>query len=109
MITQVEQPSGGSVMRRLFALLFLGVLTVPAAAQPWYARGDFGTPSPPPGNPTGELSPWNDLSFPMVQDPINPIHYTRTVGSPEQYFPGIDLEYKLAEEDFDPAHPGSNG
>src|ERR671922_136973 len=51
-------------MRFILGLLVAGLMTVTAAAQPWYFRGDFNT---------------HGLDNPMTQDPMDPTHYTASV------------------------------
>lgn len=80
-------------MRNVSTLILLALLAAPAAGQPFFARGS-----------------WDDW-----QDPPNPAfqmadqgggHYTATIAplNSDQTF-----EYRLAEADYDPSLPTSNG
>jgi PEP-CTERM motif len=88
-------------MRFFFASVVCMLLALPAAAQPpYYARGDFGTPT---GTPP---DPWNDLSYQMVDEGGG--HYTRTVGGPAIYFPNNPFFFKLANADYSTQAPPSD-
>jgi hypothetical protein len=81
--------SGGTQVRFFFSLAIVMMVALPAAAQPWYARGEF--------------NGWTTDNQ-MVDQGGG--HYTATISG---LFANTDFEYKLAEEDYDPAAPGSNG
>lgn len=74
-------------MRFLASALFLAMLAVPAAAQPWYARGEFNN--------------WG-LDIPMVVDPNDSTHYTADILGFDSY----PYNWKVAEEDWSPEMPG---
>jgi hypothetical protein len=80
-------------MRSFSTLVLLALLAAPAGAQPYFARGSWDDwPDPP--NPTSQ----------MVDQGGG--HYTATIGG---FFDGLTFEYRLAEADFDPSFPTSNG
>lgn len=74
-------------MRFLASALLLTLLAVPAAAQPWYARGEFNA--------------WG-LDIPMVVDPEDATHFTADITGFESY----PYNWKIAEEDYNPELPG---
>lgn len=74
-------------MRFLSSVVLLAVLTAPALAQPWYARGSF--------NGWGQGNGVTADPFPMVVDPGNPIHYTSTVGE-GVFFDNTRYNWKIA-------------
>lgn len=83
-------------MRLFFAVVVVLVAALPAAAQPWYARGDF-TPTP-----------W-DTSVQMVDQGSG--HYTANVSGLFASSPGAEIyqEFKVANADWSINMPGSNG
>ena len=76
-------------MRFFLAAIVSMVAALPAAAQPWYARGEFNG---------------YDTSAQMVDQGGG--HYTATVSG---LFSNTAFEYKLANADFSTSIPGSNG
>lgn len=89
-------------MRCLASVLFLALLAVPAAAQPWYARGEFNGWSLSNGSTITPIDP-----YPMVVDPGNPNHYTSTVGEGE-FFDDTRFAWKIAVEDWSTNYPNSD-
>src|SRR5689334_6000319 len=81
-------------MRFYLAAMVSLLLALPAAAEDYYVRGTFGTPT---GSPA---SPWNDLSFQMTQDSLDPTHYTKPIGDSNTYFAGVPFDFKIATADF---------
>ena len=75
-------------MKRFLALLVVALFAAPAAAQPWYVRGDF--------NATA-------LTNPMTQDPQDSTHWTASVTG---LFDDLAQNWKIAEEDWSPEMPG---
>ena len=76
-------------MRFFLAVIVSIAAALPAAAQPWYARGSFNG---------------YDTSAQMVDQGGG--HYTATISG---LFASTDFEYKLANNDFSVAYPSSNG
>jgi hypothetical protein len=75
---------------RFFVAVFVSLLAaLPAAAQPWYARGEFNN--------------WT-VDNPMVVDPGNAAHYTADVTG---LFESSPYFWKIAEEDWAPEMPGT--
>jgi hypothetical protein len=87
-------------MRCLASVLILALLAVPAAAQPWYARGSFNNWSTDDGVNVG-------TPFPMVVDPGDSTHYTSTVGA-GVFDPDIRYEWKIATENWASNYPNNN-
>jgi hypothetical protein len=75
-------------MRMFLAAIVSFLVAVPAAAQPWYARGEFNA--------------WS-IDNPMVVDPGNPAHYTANITGQLENTP---FNWKIAEEDWSPEMPG---
>ena len=69
-------------MRFLSSVLLLTLLAVPAAAQPWYARGEF--------------NGWS-LDNPMVVDPGDATHYTANVSG---LFDNTPYNWKIADDSW---------
>jgi hypothetical protein len=78
-------------MRHLLSIAIVALLAIPAAAQPWYARGSF-TPTT-----------W-DASVQMIDQGGG--HYTASVSG---LFANVTYEYKIATADWTTSMPGSNG
>lgn len=77
-------------MRKLLAAAMVVGLVAPAVmAQPFYARGD-----------------WNGFG---LDDPLNFVGGVEYAGTVTGLTPGDEYEYKVANEDFSIAAPGSNG
>jgi hypothetical protein len=75
---------------RFYIAAFVSLLVaLPAAAQPWYARGDF--------------NGWS-LDNPLVVDPANPTHYTAKITGLVDNNPYL---WKIAEDDYAPEMPGT--
>jgi len=90
-------------MRFFLSLLLAGVMTATAAAQPFYARGTFGNPALD-YNGGDPLSPFDDLTYEMTN--VSGNHWTVNVGG---QFDNLPFDYKLANQDYSIAGPGSNG
>ena len=80
-------------MRNFSTLLLLALFAAPATAQPFYVRGSWDNWLDPP-NPASQ----------MVDQGGG--HYTATIGG---FFDDITFEYRLAEADYDPSLPTTNG
>ncbi len=80
-------------MRSFFAAIVVLAAALPAAAQPWYARGEF--------------NGW-DTSTPMVDQGGG--HYTATISGLFPSSPGAEIynEFKVANADWSINMPGSN-
>lgn len=81
-------------MNRFLAAMLVALLAAPAMAQPWYARGEF--------------NGWSQDNI-MTQDPMNPIHWTTTVGG---LFANSGFQYKIAccgTDGWAFGAPGGNG
>ncbi len=75
---------------RFFVATFVSLLlALPAAAQPWYARGEFNA--------------WG-IDNPMVVDPADATHYTANVTGQLE---NTRFLWKIAEEDWSPEMPGT--
>jgi hypothetical protein len=79
----------GDPMRLYIAALVSLLAALPAAAQPWYARGEFNA--------------WG-LDHPMVVDPGDATHYTANVTGQVE---NSRFLWKIAEEDWAPEMPGT--
>ncbi len=78
-------------MRFLSGVLFLMLLAVPAAAQPWFARGEF--------------NGWT-TDNPMIVDPNDATHFTANVSG---LFDNEPFNWKIAVEDWSVSMPTTDG
>jgi hypothetical protein len=85
-------------MRFLSSVLVFALLAVPAAAQPWYARGGFNGWST--GNVDGSIP-----DYPMVVDPGDATHYTANFSG---MFSNDPWEWKIATSDWSINMPSGN-
>ncbi len=83
-------------MKRFLAVLVVSLFSASAMAQgPWYAKGTF------------QLNQWS-TDNPMTQDPLNPIHWTTTVGGDGSLFDNTTFDFKLATENWSDSAPSNN-
>src|SRR5688572_27984403 len=75
--------------RSFVAAFVLLLVALPAAAQPWYARGEFNA--------------WG-LDHPLAVDPGDATHYTANVTGQLE---NTRFLWKIAEEDWSPELPGT--
>jgi hypothetical protein len=89
-------------MRFLSSVLFLAVLTAPAMAQPWYARGEFNAWGIGNGSSINPVDP-----YPMVDEGGG--HYTSLIGQHGDFFDNQPYNYKIATSDWSIEMPGLGG